>query len=115
MDITEAMIRQHLYWPNIRDAVLRELIICDTCQRTKRSNKKYVKLPDKLAEEIPWDKIYVDLIGTYIIRRNGRKETLHLKAVTMIDSITGWFEVVRYDDKRAINIANLIETTWLYR
>ena len=32
----------------------------------------------------------------------------------MINPITRWFEVVRYDDKRAINIANLVETTWLY-
>ena len=33
----------------------------------------------------------------------------------MIDPVTGWFEVVRYDDKRAITIANLVETTWLSR
>ena len=33
----------------------------------------------------------------------------------MIDHITGWFEVVRYGYKRAINIAKLVETTWLYR
>ena len=32
----------------------------------------------------------------------------------MIDPVTGWFEVVRYDDKRAITIANLVETKWLY-
>ena len=31
----------------------------------------------------------------------------------MIDSVTGWFEVVRYDDKRAITIANLVKTTWM--
>ena len=33
----------------------------------------------------------------------------------MINPITRWFEVVQYDDKRAINIANLVETTWLSR
>ena len=33
----------------------------------------------------------------------------------MIDPIARWFEVVKYDDKRAINIENLVETTWLYR
>ena len=32
----------------------------------------------------------------------------------MIDPVTGWFEFVRYDDKIAITIANLVETTWLY-
>ena len=31
----------------------------------------------------------------------------------MIYPVTGWFEVVLYDDKRAITIANLVETSWL--
>ena len=31
----------------------------------------------------------------------------------MIDPVTGWFEVVQYDDKRAITIANLVETMGL--
>ena len=47
---TEAMILQHLYWPEIRDAVQKEVTNCDTCKRTKLSNKKYGKLPAKLAE-----------------------------------------------------------------
>ena len=33
----------------------------------------------------------------------------------MIDPVTGLFEVVRYDDKRAVTIANLVETTWMSR
>ena len=31
----------------------------------------------------------------------------------MVGPITVWFEVVQYDDKRAITIANLVETMWL--
>ena len=34
MDRAEAMVCQHLYWPDIIDAVRMELINCDTCQRT---------------------------------------------------------------------------------
>ena len=49
MDITEAMISQYLYWTDIRDAGWKEVSDCDTCQHTKRSNKKYSKLPAKLA------------------------------------------------------------------
>ena len=33
----------------------------------------------------------------------------------MIDPITRWFVISQYDDKRAISIVNLFETTWLYR
>ena len=64
MDITEAMVGQHLYWTDISDAVWKEVTNCDTYQSTKRSNKKYGKLPVKLAEEILWNKLCVDIIGT---------------------------------------------------
>ena len=68
-----------------------------------------------IAAEIPWNKICVDIIGPYVIRCKGKKENLDLKAVTMFDPVTGWFEVVRYEDKTAITIANLLETAWLCR
>ena len=45
----------------------------------------------------------------------GKERNLHIKAVTMIDPVTGWFEIVHYDDKIVITTANLVENTWLYR
>ena len=42
MDRTEAMIRQHLYWPDIIDAVQKEVISCDIFQRTKLSKQNMV-------------------------------------------------------------------------
>ena len=78
--------------------------------------KNYGKLPAEEAEEIPWNKILIDLIGHYIIQRNGKKkEILRLKAIAMIDPVTGWFEISQYENKRVISNANLVETTWLSR
>ena len=71
MDRTEAIICRHLYWPCIINSVRKEGNSCDTCQRAKRSNKKCGKLPAKLAEKIPWNKLCVDLIGPYGIRGKG--------------------------------------------
>ena len=71
--------------------VRREVTKHNVRQRTKRSTKNG-KLPAKLAEEIPWNKPCVDLIGTYKIRRKQR-EPLILKAVTMIYPLTRWFEI----------------------
>ena len=62
------------------------------------NSKKCSKLPAKLAEEIPWNKICVDLIVHYVIKINFKKENLHLKYVKMIDTVTGWFEIAQYDD-----------------
>ena len=70
-----------------------EVTDCDTCQHTKVSNKKHGKLSAKLAEEIPWNKLFVDLISTYVIRRKSKRENVHLKSVTMIDPVAGWFEI----------------------
>ena len=53
------------------EAVQKEVTGCDTCQCKKRSTTKYSKLPAKLAEETPWNKLCVDLIGPYKIRRKG--------------------------------------------
>ena len=50
MDKAEAMICQYLYWPDIRYSICKEVTYCETCQCTKRSNKKYDKLLAKLAE-----------------------------------------------------------------
>ena len=54
-------------------------------------------------------------IGTYVIGRNINNENLHPKAVTMIYLVPVRFEIAKYDDKRAISIANLFETPWLSR
>ena len=63
MDRTQAIIHQHFYYPDIRDAVWKDVTNCDTCQSTKLSNKKFGKLPAKLAKEILLNKLCVDLIG----------------------------------------------------
>ena len=33
----------------------------------------------------------------------------------MIDPATGWFEIMQYDDKKSITVANIVEQQWLSR
>ena len=47
--------------------------------------------------------------------RKIQKGNLHLKSVTMIDHVTGGFEIAQYNDKRERYIANLVENTWMSR
>ena len=44
-----------------------------------------------------------------------KKDNLHIIAVKMIDPVTGWFEIVQYNDKISICVANRVETTLLSR
>ena len=78
----------------------------------KTANKKYGKLPVKLTEETLRNKLCVDIKGPYKIRRKG-KHPLISKDANMIDPVTRWFEVTKYNDRKATTIANLVETTWL--
>ena len=64
-------------------------------------------MPAKLAEETQWNKLCVDFIRPYKIRRKGRYNII-LKAVKIIDPITGWFEVTQYSDKKAMTTENLV-------
>ena len=78
----------------------------------KRDKKKYGHLPEKEAEATPWDKLCMDLIGPYTIKRK-RKKNLTLWCVTMIDLATGWFNLRTTPSKQADIIANLVEQTLL--
>ena len=110
----EETIGQHFWWPQMRDQIREMIRSCDICQRTKKKNIKYRKLPPKKAESTPWDLMCVDLIGPYKIRRKGKND-LVLKVVTIIDPATGWFEIHQYDDKRSITVENIVEQEWFSR
>ena len=112
---TEKTIRQHFTWTNLRNTVHNICQKCDTCQRTKKSIKKYGLLPEKEAEAIPWEKLCVDLIGPYKIKNTTNQQILTLWCLTMIDPATGWIEIREIKNKDASNIANLVEQTWLTR
>ena len=85
-----------------------------TCANIQTVNKKNGKLPANLAKETTQEKLCVDIIGSYIICIKG-KETLILKFVTMIDPVTGWFEVTIDNYKKAMMIVSLVETKWIFR
>ena len=108
---TEETIAQHLWWPAMRDQITSYVLACPTCQKSKRKQTKYGHLPPKIAEAAIWDKMCIDLIGPYKIRRKGRPD-LECKCVTMIDPASGWFEIHQYDDKWSITVANIAEQEW---
>ncbi|MFM8622685.1 MAG: RNase H-like domain-containing protein, partial [Holophagaceae bacterium] len=113
---TEATIAQNLYWPNIRKTVEAIVKPCPICQKAKGTKKrKRGHLPEKSDIELqPWQRLCVDTIGPYEINRKNQS-TLFFKAVTMIDPATGWFEMKQLHSKRADEVANAVEMTWLTR
>ena len=56
----------------------------------------------------------VDLMGRYKIHRKG-KPSLIIKYITMIDTLMEWFEIMKWNDRKAMTTANLVETLLLDR
>ena len=78
---------------------------------TKKVTQKYGHLPAKKAESTPWEILCVDLIGPYVIHRQGKKD-LNLWCMTMIDPATGWFEIRELPGtKRADIVSQIVEQT----
>ena len=68
MDIMEVMICQHLYCIEIQKPPGRNLMIV-ILSNVQNGKIKKGKLPANGDDEIPWNKLCVDLIFTYVIRR----------------------------------------------
>ena len=76
----EANISQHYYWPQVRVNIRTHIKVYNTYQKNRKQNLKYGKLPAKEAGAIPWDRLSIDIIGPYKIRREGRDNPLILKS-----------------------------------
>ena len=107
---------QHYTWKGMRKTVEAVCKLCDACQRTKPKLRRLGHLPPKVPEEIPWERLCIDLVGPYKIGDPNRKETLAaLHCLTMIDPVTGWFEIAEIPAKTADVVINVLEHTWLVR
>ena len=73
----------------------------------KQAIRRNGKLLAKLVEKTPWNKLCVDLIVHKKISSIG-KYALILKAVTMIEPVTRWFEITKYSNNKVMMIENLV-------
>jgi hypothetical protein len=93
---------------------MNDISTCAICQTQKKQSKKYRLLPEKDTEAMPWDRLCIDLIGPYEIKSNEKGCKIPpLKAITMIDVATGWFEIKQYNNKKSITVTNIVEQEWL--
>ena len=79
MDRTKTTISQHYSWTNPRDDTRTHLKVCNTCNRNKKQNVKYIKLIANKGEAIQQDRLSVYLIGPHKVRREGHEDPLILK------------------------------------
>jgi transposase InsO family protein len=112
----ELTMGQHYAWKGMRKTIEAVCKRCVTCQLNKPKNVKHGHLPPKEAEDVPWERLCIDLIGPYEIkgpRRSTADRTLH--CLTMIDPATGWFEIAEIPAKSADVVIDILEQKWLVR
>ena len=125
----ENTIKQTMMWPGLSNHCKVHCKKCKNCQLNKKKRDKYGHLPAKEAETTPWKTVCVDLVGPYTILNNDK--ALTLTAMTMIDPVTSWFEIVQvptylYADPKtgktelrtdvtSARISQLFNNNWLCR
>ena len=77
--------------------------------------QKLGHLSEKIAEEIPWERVCIDLIAPYTIGTHRSSDIISLHCLTMIHAIAGWFEIAEIPAKSADVVADIFERTWLVR
>jgi RNase H-like domain found in reverse transcriptase/Reverse transcriptase (RNA-dependent DNA polymerase)/Integrase zinc binding domain len=114
--ILEKAIAQTMFWNGMRKDVERYVRTCCKCQLCKKTNKKkHGLVPAKEAEPaVPWERVNVDMIGPYTVKQPNGK-SLTLRAMTMIDPTTGWFEIKEVDNIDAAHAQAALDDTWLSR
>ena len=106
-------------WPNQKSDIEYWVKTCKRCQLAKKKTKKYGKLPAKKTEVIPWHNIQIDCIGPYTVQQKvqGKLIKLKMRALTIIDPVTNWFEIcsIPEDDMSSDKISTLFYDAWLCR
>ena len=127
------------YWKGMATQCNNLCKKCSVCQQFKSRKRKYGQLPPRnVGELVPWDTVHVDLIGPYSLtakqfQPQGKilEVELRLTCMTMIDPVTGWFEIVEVPnyivedienkttretvDKTSARISRLFDQVWLSR
>ena len=128
---------QVCYWKGLTNQAKEFVKKCTICQKHKK-RRKYGHLPPKSVKDLtPWETVHIDLVGPYTLTAKQSvpggttiEKDLHLTCMTMIDPVTGWFEIVEVPyyniddikskgqqsiDKTSARISQLFNQTWLSR
>jgi transposase InsO family protein len=86
---------------------------CKTCQKSKLPQRGYGELPPRNAIANPWYTVAVDLISPWSLYIQMQK--YKFMALTCIDVVTNYCEIIRVNDKSSLHIGTQFENQWLAR
>jgi len=106
-------LAMHFWHADLRSKTEQIIHSCEVCQKTKPPWKGYGHLAPREAHVAPWREVAIDLIGPWEMQMHDY--TLSFRALTIIDTVTNYCEVVRITNKKSTYIGQMFENTWLSR
>jgi len=107
-------ISKNFMHPRLNQMCQRVALHCETCQKSKLFGQGYGHLPPREAHYAPWQEVAVDLIGPWTLYdHNGDEHSF--TALTIVDTVTTYCEVVLLRNKTAKHVGYQFETQWLNR
>jgi transposase InsO family protein len=106
---TLSRIKQHYYWPKMRQDVQQWIKTCDRCQKHQQKQRPQQKL-QPLPTTQPFEVIGVDIIGPLPVTKRGKRYIL-----TIIDHFTKWTEAFALEIADALSIYGTIYDEWICR
>ena len=124
---TTQTITQHFHWSSLAPNIKQHVQVCATCQHYKKQCKKYGHLPVKTHRDIdPWEEVHINLIGPWIVTQPPIKPSntspspnssnckpITILALTMIDPMTNYMELLALPNKESRTIAHAFDRAWL--
>ena len=104
------MINARLFYLGL-STICQQYQCPDDCGIIKNQGRQYRHLAAREVIIVPWHTVLVDLIGPWTTLVNGQE--LEFKVLTIIDTVTNLLEIVRIDNKKSRNIAQLFANIWL--
>ena len=108
---TSDTIALHYYHPHLSLRCEDLISRCDACQCNKPALRGYSELPPRNAVNTAWQEVAIDLIGPWAFTVHGASYTFC--ALTMIDMVTNYCELIRIDNKSAAHVGQKFENKWL--
>lgn len=99
--------------PQLSQACAQLTRDCDICQRAKIAHRNYGHLSPREVRGNRWADIAVDLIGPWAVSVLGTE--LRFRALTIIDQVTNYCEIIRIHNKTAHHVGTQLENAWLSR
>eukprot|EP00977_Amphora_coffeiformis_P021539 scaffold9447_cov94-Amphora_coffeaeformis.AAC.1 len=103
----------HFYCPRYKEYASHFVSRCLVCQTAKLPGPGISELPPKNITNNPWDEVAVDLVGPWTFKVNG--QTFTFFALTCVDTLTAFSDIIRINNKESVNIAAQFEMEWLSR